>query len=278
MRRLVRSLRSALKRIYRRSVGVRPRDALRSWHGTAAPGEQALRVLHIGDCGARRMEFAHDLLGPPGYPMVLARELLNLGIALTFLHYFCVNFEMLPEIQALQSFVPFEAAPDIVLLQMGSAYTRRVVLPDTTRVHQLRDELGRRAGRFAVPLHRLLRPFANLVGRHSTPYCGPAAFERFLDAVSTAWPSAELVVVLPFRRSPGCRTGDSIGAQIDGDLRKLAAMPQVSVFDANPLLGRDPSLRCLTGYNLNDDGSELVGVEFARWLRAQRMLEDFSSS
>lgn len=219
------------------------------------------------------MDFAHDLLGPPGYPMALARELLGVGIALTFLHYFCVNFEMLPEIQVLQNFIPFEAAPDIVLLQIGSAYTRRVILPDTTRVHQLRDELGRRVGWFAVPLNRLLRPVVRVVGRHSTPYCGTAAFERFLDLVHRAWPAAQLVVVLPFRRSSSCPTGDSIGARVEADLRKLSAMPQVSVFDANPLLGRDPALRCITGYNLNGAGSELVGAEFARWLRAHRLLE-----
>ncbi len=263
---IVRNSRDALKRVYRALVGVRPRDGLRTWRGSAKPGQPALNVLHVGDCGARRMDLAHDLLAPPGYPLWAARELLRFGIGLAFLHWFCVNFEEMPQVDVLQSFAQFEAAPDILLIQVGSAYTRRVILPDTDRIHQLRDELARRAGRLVLPFYRLLRPSVRLLGRHSTPYQGVAGLERFVAAAREAWPSAEVVLVLPFRRSPGYPTGEAIGARVERDLRALAALPGVSVFDANPLLGRDPDLRCLTGYNLNERGSRLVGAELGRWL------------
>jgi hypothetical protein len=54
-----------------------------------------------------------------------------------------------------------------VLVQVGSAYTRRIILPDKRRVHQLRDELGRRAGRLVFPFYRLLRLCLRLFGHHS---------------------------------------------------------------------------------------------------------------
>jgi hypothetical protein len=222
-------------------------------------------LLHVGDCGVRRMEIAHDLLGQPGYPLTAARELLRIGIGLAFLHFFCVNYEQLPEVDVLEGFSSF-GAPDILLVQIGSCYTRRVILPDTTRVHQLRDELGRRSGRLVISFYRLLYPFVRSFGRHSTPYRGTAALERFIDQVQASWPSTQVVLVLPFRRSPGYPTGEPIGARVEADLRALAVRPRVSVFDANPVLGRDPALRCVTGYNLNARGSDLVGAELASWL------------
>ena len=260
--------RRILKRVYRGVVGARPEDPLRAWRGTAVEGRPALRVLHVGDCGVRRMDCGHDLLGPPGYPVSAARDLLRVGIGLAFLHYFCVNFEDLPEIDVLQRFGTF-GAPDVLLVQIGSCYTRRVILPDTDRVHQLRDELGRRAGRLVFPFYRLLFPFVRLFGRHSTRYRGAARLERFVAEARRAWPGVQVVLVLPFRRSPGYPSGEPIGERVEHDIRALEALPGVSVFDANPVLGRDPALRCATGYNLNTRGSRLVGAELARWLHAR---------
>lgn len=260
--------RGILKRIYRGVVGARPEDPVRAWRGTAREGQPALRVLHVGDCGVRRMEIAHDLLGLPGYPLTAARELLRAGIGVAFLHYFCVNYESLPDLDVLEGFARF-GTPDILLVQIGSCYTRRVILPDTPRVHQLRDELGRRAGRRVLSFYRVLRPFVRFFGWHSTPYRGTDRLERFLEQARRAWPSAQVVLVLPFRRSPGYPSGEAIGARVEEDLRALGALPGVCVFDANPVLGRDPALRCVTGYNLNARGSQLVGAELARWLRAR---------
>ncbi len=242
---------------------------MRAWRATAIEGRPALNVLHVGDCGVRRMDYGHDLLGSPGYPQGAARLLLRFGIRLAFLHYFCVNFEELPEFDVLQSFNHLEFIPDIMLIQIGSAYTRRVILPDTARVHQLRDELGRRAGRSVFAFYRLIRPLVTLIGRHSTPYLGPGRLERFIADARRAWPTTRVVLVLPFRRSPGYASGEAIAARVEADLRALARLPGVSVFDANPVLGRDPTLRCATGYNLNGRGSELVGDELGRWLHEQ---------
>jgi hypothetical protein len=266
---MVRAPRGILKLIYRRLVGERPPDPVRAWRGTAIAGQPPLRVLHVGDCGVRRMECSHDLLGPPGYPLTTARELVRFGVGLTFLHYFCVNFEELPDLEVLAGFSTF-GAPDVLLVQVGSAYTRRVILPDTARVHQLRDELGRRAGRFVFSFYRLLFPFVRVFGRHSTPYRGVGQLERFVAAARSAWPAVQVVLVLPFRRCPGYPTGEAIGTRVESDLRALAAAaPGVSVFDANRVLGSDPALRCVTGYNLNARGSELVGAALARWLTAR---------
>ncbi len=259
--------RSIFKWVYRTLVGVRPDDPMRAWRGTAVEGEPALRVLHVGDCGVRRMDLAHDLLAPPGYPLALARELLRFGVRLAFLHYFCVSFEELPELDVLQGFHHLDFVPDLLLIQIGSAYTRRVILPDTARVHQLRDELARRAGRLVLPFYRLLRPWVRLVGRHSTAYRGVGQLERFVDAAREAWPNVQVVLVVPFRRSPGYPTGEPIAARVEADLHALDGRPGVAVFDANATLGRDPSLRCVTGYNLNGRGSELVGGELSAWLR-----------
>src|SRR6266571_8616087 len=91
------------KRAYRALVGMPPEDPVREWRGTAADDQPDLRVLHIGDCGVRRMETSHDLLGDPGYPLTAARRLLEDGISLEFSHCFCVSFENLPDIEKLRS-------------------------------------------------------------------------------------------------------------------------------------------------------------------------------
>jgi hypothetical protein len=86
-------------------------------------------------------------------------------------------------------------------------------------------------------------------------------------AVGREWPSAEVMLVPPFRRSPGYPSGEPIAARLEQDLATLTALPDVSVFDANGVLGRDPSLRCATGYNLNGRGCGLVGTQLAERIR-----------
>jgi len=263
------ALRAGAKRVYRGLVGDRPDDPLRAWRGTAPEADSVLRMLHVGDCGVRRMDGAHDLLAPIGYPLTTAQELLRDGVGLDFDHYFCVSFESLPTLGELRSHIRLDGDPDVLLVQIGSAYTRRVILPDTRRVHQLRDELARRTGRFVLVFYRGLRPCLRLFGRHSTAYRGTHRLELFIEAVHREWPSVEVVLVLPFRRSPGYRAGEPVAARIESDLHSLAEMPNVWVFDANDVLGRDPALRCVSGYNLNAHGSGLAGARLAELIRGQ---------
>jgi hypothetical protein len=258
--------RAVAKRAYRGLVGERPVDPVRAWHGTAIEGQPALRMLHLGDCGVRRMDLAHDLLGEPGYPRAAARQLLRRGVRLEFSHYFCVGFEDLPDLELLCERTHVSEAPDVLLVQIGGAYTRKVMLPDEPRIHQLRDELARCAPRLVLPFYRVLRPCLLRFGRHSTRYPGVANLEQLLGGVRRAWPSTRVVLMMPFQRSPGYPTGEPIAARIEADLRALAERADVCLLDANDVLGRDPALRCVTGYNLNGLGSQLVGIRLADWL------------
>ena len=265
------------KFVYRAAVGPPPADPVRAWRGTARDDLDVLRMLHVGDCGVRRMETSHDLYGPPGYPLVAAEQLLHDGVGIEFSHYFAVSFERLPDVDALREHTRLSGDPDIVLVQVGSAYTRRILLPDTRRVHQLRDDVGRRVGRLVFAFYKVLRPCLRLFGRHSAKYAGAEELEAFVDRTQREWPDARVVLVAPFRRSPGYATGEPIAARIEADLRGLAASrPGVSVFDANDDLGRDPALRCVTGYNLNGLGCELVGMKLAGWILAHQVYEAVS--
>jgi hypothetical protein len=256
------------KRIYRAAVGPPVDDPVRAWRGTASYGLPSLRVLHVGDCGVRRMDGPHDLYGPPGYPKVAADLLLQDGIGIEFSHYFAVRFEHLPEIDTVRRHTRLSGQPDVVLVQIGSAYTRKILLPDQRRVHQLRDEAGRRAGSLVRHFYRVLRPCLRAFGRHSARYAGTGQLERFLDDARQAWPAAEIVLVTPFRRSPGYAAGEPIATRLEDDLHALARSRRgVSVFDCDDVLGRDPGLRCVTGYNLNGRGCELVGEKLAAWIR-----------
>ena len=256
--------RSLGKKAYRSVVGPAPVDAVRAWPGTARNGLSNLRILHVGDCGVRRMELSHDLYAPPGYPLAAAERLLEHGIGIEFSHYFSVRFEHLPDMPTLRRRMRLTGEPDMIVIQVGAAYTRRILLPDTPRIHQLRDDLGRRAGRLVPLFYHVLRPCLRLFGRHSADYRGAADLERFVDSLRRAWPEAEIVLVAPFRRSPGYAAGEPIAAQVEADLYAIAvARPAVWVFDANDVLGRDPSLRCVTGYNLTARACELVGEKLA---------------
>jgi hypothetical protein len=278
MRLAVAPPRRLAKTLYRAAVGPPVPDPVRAWRGTASDGQRVLRVLHVGDCGVRRMEASHDLYGPPGYPLVAAERLLQDGIGIEFSHYFAVNFDSLPSMEKLRRYNRLSGDPDIVLVQVGSAYTRRILLPDTQRVHQLRDDIGRRVGRLVFAFYKVLRPCVRLFGRASAKYVDSHDVEAFVDRTQREWPHAAVVLVAPFRRSPAYPGTDPIAAQIEADLQAIAASRDgVSVFDANPALGRDPALRCATGYNLNGRGSQLVGAKLAGEILAQQVSEPVSS-
>jgi hypothetical protein len=266
--------RAAAKRVYRGLVGERPEDPVRAWPGTASEGGPTLRMLHVGDCGVRRMDLGHDLVAPVGYPLTTARELLRRGIGMDFSHYFCVSFEDLPSTETLRSHIELDGDPDILLVQIGSLYTRKVILPDGRRVHQVRDELARRAGRSVLTFHRFLRPTLGVVGHHASRYRGTSRLEEFVKEVKDEWPSVTVLLVVPFRRSPGYPSGDRVAARIEADLASVAEIPGVFTFDANDALGRDPAMRCVTGYNLKGPACELVGAQLADWIRERREIPE----
>jgi hypothetical protein len=241
-------------------------DPMRTWPGTATDELPRLRVLHVGDCGVRRMETSHDPKAPPGFPAVAAERLLQAGVGMEFFHYFAINYEYLPSIERLEQVMKLSGDPDVILVQLGATYGRRVVVADTPRTMQVRYEISRRAGRLVFPWYRVLRPWVRRVGRHASPYPGPAQLERTLGELQANWPSAHVVLMVTFPRSVIYPTAVPIMAQVEADTRAAAERCGVTLLDFADLLGKDPAYRCAAGYNLNGRGSELVGEKLAGWL------------
>ncbi|HEX6457818.1 MAG TPA: hypothetical protein VF032_02780 [Thermoleophilaceae bacterium] len=253
----------AAKRLYRGIVGPYVEDQARAWPGTASDGLETIRHFHIGDCNFRRMEYAHDPTAPAGYPLAAAEELLPHGIGVEFSHYFAINFENLPTREELVRRYRLGGPPDVVTVQIGGNYTRWIVIPDTKRTMQLRMELGRRIGRHNFAAYRLLHPFTRIFGRAATPYFGSAAFEGFIRMLQDMWPEAHLVVVSPFPRCHEYPSQRPIARRVDSDVRMVAERCGATLLDGSAILGRDPSLRGATGYNINSRGAELVGRALA---------------
>lgn len=260
--------RSAARRAYRLVLGQMPaHDPGRLWRGTAEPGERALKLLHVGDCGFRRMEFGHDMAAPPGYTLVAAELLREReGIGLAFGHYFVTGFEYLPDMASLERHMHLDGEPDVVIIQTGGSYARKVVLPHLRPIHRLRADANRRIGRLAYPAHALIRQWVRIAGRYASPYPGTEAFERFLLQLRRAWPHAQLLVIPPFPRSHNYRGQLRIAARTDADMKAAAARCEAAVLDASDVLGFDRSLRCANAYNLNARGSKVVGELLAGWL------------
>jgi hypothetical protein len=268
-------MRRFAKRVYRAAVGPPVDDLVRAWPGTAGAGLTNLRHLHIGDCNFRRMDFAHDTQGPPGYPLTAAELLLERGIGVEFGHYFAVNFDYLPERELLLRRVKLSGPPDLITIQMGGNYTRWIVIPDTDRMMQVRVELGRRLGRLAFPGYRAMNPGLAVFGRPAARYTGIELYEDFLLMLRDIWPDADIVLVPPFPRCFENRRQRPINARVTEDIRELATRIGAGFVDAPALLGKDPSLRGATGYNLNGDGAQIVGEELARVVLAMRSARAF---
>jgi hypothetical protein len=252
---------------YRALLGQPPEcDLGRTWPGTACDDLPALRFLHVGDCGFRRMEFGHDMTAPAGYPLVAAERLLEEGVGMAFGHYFAINFEDLPDQQRLVRHMHLDGEPDVVLVQLGGSYARKVVLPHRKPIHRLRADGNRRAGRLIYPVHRLLRQWVRIAGSYRTPYPGTMELERFLMQMKEAWPAAQIVVMPPFPRSHNYRRQLRIAETTDAGVRAAAQRCGVHVLDASPVLGHDPSLRCANAYNLNGKGARVVGDLLGEWL------------
>jgi lysophospholipase L1-like esterase len=260
-------LRRAGRFVYRGLLGQPPeRDLARAWRGTATEGEPALRLLHVGDCGFRRMELGHDMTAPPGYPVVAAERLREHGIGLAFGHYFAIGFEDLPDQQRLVRHMHLDGEPDVVLVQLGGSPVRKVVLPHKKPIHRLRADGSRRAGRHIYLVHRVLRQLVRIFGRYPTKHPGTMELERFLMQVREAWPAALIVVMPPFPRSHNYREQLRIAERTDADVKAAAERCGAAVLDASGVLGFDPSLRCANAYNLNGKGAEVVGDLLADWL------------
>lgn len=256
--------RSLLKRGYRALVGPPSVDLARAWPGTATKGGAGLRHLHIGDCNFRRMDLGHDTQAAPGYPLAAAEALLEQGIGVEFAHYFCINFEHVPEMADVVCRARLSGAPDLITVHMGGNYTRWIVVPDTRRTMQMRVEIARRLGKATFPGYRLLAPFVRLLGRPAARYRGIEAYERFLGALRQTWPEAQIVVISPLPRCWGSRTMYRIGARVDADIRAATERLGLTLLDATSVLGRDRALRGASAYQLNGKGCEALGNELAR--------------
>lgn len=242
-------------------------DPGRRWPGTAAEGAPALKLMHVGDCGFRQMELGHDMVAPAGYPRVAAQLLRERdGIDVAFGHYFAPGFEALPDMASLKRHMHLDGDPDLVLVQTGGSYARKVVLPHRHAIHRLRADGNRRIGRLAYPVHALLRQWVRVVGRYASPYPGTEALERFLMQLREEWPEATLVVMPPFPRSHNYRKQLRIADRTDADIKAAAARCGAAVLDAGEALGFDRSLRCANAYNLNARGSRVVGELLAEWI------------
>lgn len=260
-------LRRAARFGYRALLGQPPEcDFGRTWRGTATDGRPTLKLLHVGDCGFRRMEFGHDMTAPPGYPLVAAERLLDHGIGMAFGHYFAIGFEDLPDQRRLVKHMHLDGEPDVVVVQLGGSYARKVVLPHKKPIHRLRADGNRRAGRLIYPVHRLLRHWVRIAGSYKTAYPGTVELERFLMQLKEAWPAAQIVVIPPFPRSHNYRKQLRIAEKTDGDMKAAAERCGVTVLDTSGVLGYDPSLRCANAYNLNGKGAQLVGDLLGDWL------------
>jgi hypothetical protein len=227
-----------------------------------------LRMLHVGDCSLRSMECSHDFRAPLGYPRVAAEALLEDGIDMEFSHYFAVLFHHLPDIPLLRSRMKLTGDPDVIVVQLGASYARRVILPDVPTVMRVRCDIGRRLGPRVFSAYRPLRPVVRAVGRHAAPYPGVEPFERFLTAVGGEWPAARIVVMQPFLGVYPYPTQHAIRARTWAHVHAAADRCGVAELDFTDLLGNDPSLRCANGHNLNARGSEMIGRELADWIRS----------
>jgi hypothetical protein len=271
--------RGTAKWLYRAVVGPAvDLDPVREWRGTGDPDLPLLRVLHVGDCGIRRMETSHDPMAPLGFPATAADRLLEQGVGMEFFHYFAINYDSLPSIDRLERISKLSGDPDVILVQLGGTYGRRVIVPDVRRTMQLRYELSRRVGRLVFRWYKVLRPWVRVFGRHKSEYPGPEKLEQHLNALQERWPSAEIALLVTFPRSFIYPTAVPIMARVEEEARAAGENCGVTVIEFADVLGKDPKLRCAAGYNLNGRGSELVGEKLASWLLEQSAARELESA
>jgi hypothetical protein len=271
--------RGLAKRLYRAAVGPAvDLDPVRDWRGTGNSDLPLLRVLHVGDCGIRSMETSHDPKAPLGFPAVAADRLLRDGIGMELFHYFAINYDSLPRIDRLERISKLTGDPDVILVQLGGTYGRRVIVPDVRRTMQLRYELSRRVGRLVFTWYKVLRPVVRVLGHHNSEYPGPEQLEKHLNALQERWPDAEVALLVTFPRALIYPTAVPIMARVEEEARATGERCDVTVLEFADVLGKDPKLRCAAGYNLNSRGSQVVGEKLAAWLLEQSAARGLSES
>ena len=248
-----------LRPVYHRVLGPLPVDPTRRWPGSATGDDAALRLAFYGDCSMRAMDRSHGVHNTMGWPRVLAER-----TPLEFSAVFTTLFEWMPGRDDLARHLRLSGDPDVVLVQLGAAYARRTVLPDTSRFLRVREDIGRRLGDRVFAGYRVVRPVTRVLGRERVPYPGPAGLERFLAAVR------EALAGRPPRCDPAVPTGctarpsqRAIEARVWDDIRAVCARAGVECLDVSDAAGHDPRLRCANGYNLSAAGAELVGARLA---------------
>ena len=254
-----------LRPVYHRALGPLPVDPTRRWPGSASGDDAALRLAFYGDCSMRAMDRSHGVHNPMGWPHVLAER-----IPLEFSAVFTTMFEWLPELDDLGRHLRLSGDPDVVLVQIGAAYARRTVLPDTSKFLRLREDIGRRLGDRVFAGYRVLRPVTRRLGRERLPYPGAAGLERFLAAAREAWPEARLGVIQPYPRLHATRSQRAVEALVWEDVRAVCARADVECIDLADAVGDDPRLRCANGYNLSAAGAEVAGAALAERLLTPR--------
>lgn len=257
-------------RAYRTVFGEPAPDPTVGWRGTAGEGLDVIRVLHLGDCGLRAMENGHDFRAPLGYPVVAAERLLEHGVGMEFSRWFALRFEDLPPLKTLTPHMKLSGPPDIVLLQVGAAYFRRVITIEGPITALIRDELSRRFGRGCYASYAILRPLTRAFGHRKNDYHGTEALERFLVEARTAWPDATFALIFPYRGQVKLRAHQRLADRLVPDMIAAARRTGTEIIRFHEQLGTDLSLRCANRYNLNARGSEVVGEELARWMLAHR--------
>ena len=212
------------------------------------------------------MELSHDFRAPVGYPAVAAERVGEQGIGLGFNHYFAVLYEFLPDREHLLKHSKVEHAPDVVLIHLGGTYHRKLTLGTGKRMQKLRTDFGKRLGRAVFAYYRGIQPVVRVFGRYQAPYHGTADLERFIGVARAEWPSAQIVVVQPYRSIFRHPRQQRIAQQVHDDIEALSERMGFSALNFNDRLGVDPSLRGANGFNLNSRGSQIVGAAFADWL------------
>jgi hypothetical protein len=160
-----------------------------------------------------------------------------------------------------------DGVPDVVVVQLGGSYARKVILPHKKPIHRLRADGNRRAGRYIYIAHWLIRQWVRIVGHYPKSYPGPEPLERFLMQIREAWPAARIVVMPPYPRAHNYRKQLRLAGRTDADVKAAAQRCGVPILDAAEALGYDPSLRCANVYNLNGRGCQVVGDLVADWIR-----------
>jgi hypothetical protein len=260
-------IRRAIRSGYRRVFPLPVRPPL--WNGTAGAYERTISVVRYGDCSWLAMDSSHDSAAPPGYPSAIAAHLGRIGLGLEFRNKFVLTFEKLPKTRSALRLSPhLDAAPDLVLVQVGGIYSLRRLLPNRRRIIELREDLGRALGRRVSVAYRVLHPSLRMFGRPYLPYRGADPLDDFVRLVEARWPNARIAVMGPLRPHVDNGIFDAaMLARIAADLERRSIALRVDFLDCRlALYDAGPECYCANGGNLSPVGHDLLGRWLGEWL------------